>query len=891
MAFVALLGGLAGAVVMALSGAGLGALSGSLSSVAVLAMVFGGLGAFIGFALALLMQIRDRVTASERRIQALIAAAGTTASSEPASSEPAPSQPVPKPKPLWRPPSPAASKPSERPASPPSPSVFSGWARRAKAWLTGGNTIARVGILVLFVGAALLAKYAAESGLFPLEARLAAVALLGMGLLGLGWRLRHRHTGYALILQGGGVAILYLTLYASFRLFELLPAGPAFALMVTVALSAAVLAVAQNALVLAVIGFAGGFLAPLLTASGGGSHIGLFGYYTVLNLGVFAVAWFRAWRPLNVLGFVFTFAVSALWRGGGYAPAHLVSTDGFLILFFLMYVAVSLLPVRRRSVARLDYVSGTLVFGLPVVAFALHASLVADIEFALAWSALTLAVFYLLLALWLFRLPGPAWRLLAEAFAALGVIFASLTVPLALSSDATAAVWAVEGAGLLWLGARQGRRLARFFGVILQVLAAIAWGQAVSTGDMAAAAPIFNGPFLAAAGLAVAGYLSGLFLFRMGAARAGYERGAAPALLTWSILWALIAGVTEVARFAPGVVETAWLLAVPALVVALLALLGQRLSWPASFRLAPLLGAGFIAGATLLLAALSHPLAQGGWLGWPLLWLVYYGVLWRRDRDAGAWLPSLTPWLHALGLWTLALIAMRELPWWIDRAVSGVWPALAWGLVPAGLLVLCARAPDVWPWRVHARAYRWQGATPLVVIAALWVVLMNLGHDGDPGPLPYWPLLNPLDIGVALTLLAGITWWQAVKRPSTFAVPVWAALIFLWLSAALVRALHYVAGTPLGAEGLLRSVTVQMALSLFWAALGFAAMVIATRRGWRRVWIAGVVLLGVVVVKLFIVDLAGTETLARTISFLGVGLVLLVVGYFSPLPPRARESS
>ena len=157
MAFVALLGGLAGAVVMALSGAGLAALTGSLSSVAVLAMVFGGLGAFIGFALALLMQIRDRVTASERRIQALIAAAGSTASSESAPSEPAPSQPVPKPKPLWRPPPPAVSKSSERPASPAPPSVFSGWARRAKAWLTGGNTIARAGILVLFVGATLLA--------------------------------------------------------------------------------------------------------------------------------------------------------------------------------------------------------------------------------------------------------------------------------------------------------------------------------------------------------------------------------------------------------------------------------------------------------------------------------------------------------------------------------------------------------------------------------------------------------------------------------------------------------------------------------------------------------------------------------------------------------------
>ena len=73
------------------------------------------------------------------------------------------------------------------------------------------------------------------------------------------------------------------------------------------------------------------------------SFFSLFSYYTVLNLGVFLVAWFRAWRQLNLLGFLFTFGISALWRGGGYSREHLISTDLFLGLFFLMYVAVSLL--------------------------------------------------------------------------------------------------------------------------------------------------------------------------------------------------------------------------------------------------------------------------------------------------------------------------------------------------------------------------------------------------------------------------------------------------------------------------------------------------------------------------------------------------------------------
>lgn len=49
--------------------------------------------------------------------------------------------------------------------------------------------------------------------------------------------------------------------------------------------------------------------------------------------------------------------------------------------------------------------------------------------------------------------------------------------------------------------------------------------------------------------------------------------------------------------------------------------------------------------------------------------------------------------------------------------------------------------------------------------------------------------------------------------------------------------------------------------------------------------------MGVVVVKLFVVELGDTGTLTRVVSFLGVGALLLVVGYFAPVPPRRREVS
>ena len=78
-------------------------------------------------------------------------------------------------------------------------------------------------------------------------------------------------------------------------------------------------------------------------------------------------------------------------------------------------------------------------------------------------------------------------------------------------------------------------------------------------------------------------------------------------------------------------------------------------------------------------------------------------------------------------------------------------------------------------------------------------------------------------------------------------------------------------------------------MSIFWAFLALATMLIATRTRTRIVWLTGALLLGVVVIKLFLIDLSSIGTVERIVSFVGVGLLMLVLGYFSPLPPAAEE--
>jgi len=336
--------------------------------------------------------------------------------------------------------------------------------------LLRGNLMARAGVVVLFFGVAFLLKYTYQHVQVPIELRLAGVALAAVVLLAIGWRLRLTREGYGLALQGGGVGLLYLTIFGALRLFELLPAGPAFALLLAVAALSAVLAVLQDSRALAVLGASGGFLAPILASTGAGSHVALFSYYAVLNGGILAIAWFKSWRVLNVTGFVFTFGIATVWGVLRYSPDVYATTEPFLVLFFLMYVAIPVLFSRREAGRVERYLDTTLVFGVPLISFGLQVGLVRGFAYGSAWSALALGTFYLVLARALWARRGEGLRLLVEAFLALGMVFTTLAIPLAFDGRWTSAAWALEGAAIVWVGVRQQRLLARLFGILLQLL-------------------------------------------------------------------------------------------------------------------------------------------------------------------------------------------------------------------------------------------------------------------------------------------------------------------------------------------------------------------------------------------------------------------------------------
>ncbi len=183
-------------------------------------------------------------------------------------------------------------------------------------------------------------KYATQRNAFPIELRLIPVAVGAIGMLIFGWRLRHKKAPYALVLQGGAVGILYLTMFSAAKLYTVLPLGFTFFVMLSLVIFSCLLAILQDSRSLASLATVGGFLAPVLTSTGEGSHIALFSYYAFLNAGIFGIARFKAWRILNWLGFVFTFVIASLWGHESYRPEYFSTTEPFLVLFFLFYVLI-----------------------------------------------------------------------------------------------------------------------------------------------------------------------------------------------------------------------------------------------------------------------------------------------------------------------------------------------------------------------------------------------------------------------------------------------------------------------------------------------------------------------------------------------------------------------
>ncbi len=637
----------------------------------------------------------------------------------------------------------------------------------------------KIGIIVSLIGLGFLLREAAVRGWvdFTIEIRLAAATVFGLGLLGFGWHQRTRRPIYGRSLQGGGIAVLYLVTLAAYALYDLLAPLPALVAVVLITVAAGALAMIQGSLTPAMLGLIGGFSAPLLAFAWPQDHFEVFGFYAVLGVAVVAVSRRMAWPTLVLSGYVFTFVVAGLWLFAREEHNDWAQLQPFVAFFVLLYTLVPLAwpPVpssREEPVGFKDTWITPLVFCTPFAGLAMQALLVGHLRYGVAVSSGVLAVVHAAYRQLSRRLGGPG-KQIEVAYAALAVVFSATAVPLFLGASATSAIWAVQGAVLVWASSRWGSRLALLGGSILQVIAAVAYGVRLTSdsadwdspavfGFWAEATPVVNVYALGAVMLTACGLASAESLRRSSHFET-FRPWPQTVALVWGAGWFLFAETAAV-----------WLRLGLLPTVGLWAAQGAALTWVASRRRSlPVAAAGIAmqgaaAGAAVFKlsddAASLSPGSFGFWADTLPVVNQYFAI---------------TVFLAVCGIASAAAVSRfvgrRDDAW---RAV--IYSALALG----GAWFLFAESVEMWVragpfamaalWTVEGVVLVWFAARRSMVtgavlgtllqfaaaaVYAVWSVEDRLAADGADGSsaLTFWadetPLLNQY-FGVAVLLAA-----------------------------------------------------------------------------------------------------------------------------------------
>ena len=246
--------------------------------------------------------------------------------------------------------------------------------------------------------------------------------------------------------------------------------------------------------------------------------------------------------------------------------------------------------------------------------------------------------------------------------------------------------------------------------------------------------------------------------------------------------------------------------------------------------------------------------------------------------------------MAAFALWAASATAFCGIL--AGEILGGVWGQIGWLALPLALWLLLYLGRE----RAALRPYAAACSLLCGGYALMWLVANNALEPRTVQPFTYLPLLNPMDLA---GLLVGALWlrcvdlWQEEFELESEGLRLHLAgsvLLGLTLvSGAVLRLWYFYMGVGWTLHGIMASFSLQAALSIVWATTAIGLMVSGHRLGRRIRWMAGTGLMGVVVLKLFTVELGGSGGIARIVSFIGVGLLLLLVGWFAPVPPREGE--
>ena len=796
--------------------------------------------------------------------------------------------------------------------------------------LLGPRALAITGGIVTLLGIVFFFVLAVNRGWIGPTGRVALGGVAAALVFGGGLELRRRYgtTHAALAAVGAGLGGGYATLLAA-ALYDLIPNSGALVIAAGIAAVGLVTALRWRSEIVAGIGLIGAMLAPLaLTLPGYPSPVGT-AFAGIVFAGTAGVTIRMDWRALRVTGGIASFVQVLVLVGDTkyrfQAPADVLAVAAF---FTLVYAASGVVRQLRLKTSTLDPIATSFIAGGALVAVDATIHLFATSE-QRGFAFLAVSIAYAIAGTYFFT--RPATRDLSAFLSFVAFTLGAVALALLLNGQPLAYAWAAEAAGLAWLARRVREIRFQLWSAVYLVLA----GMHVLTIDerpsrllevtahpaagvgapiaVAAAAAIFSfyagpwkidvwsgrllesffagfaslGPALRRAGawtsLAFAVYalslvivaacsslawatvvLAGLWMsIGLAIFVAGMRRDAAH-LRVGALVWLLLTGalLVEQALRILGPTPRAWVFAIVGVASLIVSIAYCLESWSSSLEQPDVIA---VVSMACSLALFTYPIgedlagrAQGlALLGLAALFVAVSAFLYQRlSRDF-----STLYWIVAVGLVATAdaelLTGTYAVLGWAVAGVTVAWLAKRIGesrlylgagvflALAAGRAVIVQAPPSH---LFHAQTHPAYGAASIFIAAGAIVLAARIARD-------------ELD---RLHNYRTVFWWIA------------GAFVVYGLSLLILELFTRISHAGLDTE-FQRGHT---AVSAFWGALGLALLYVGLKRGWRSVRIAGLAFFAVSLVKIFLYDLPSLSAVTRALSFLAVGAVLLLGGFF-----------
>lgn len=415
---------------------------------------------------------------------------------------------------------------------------------------SSGKLLGSLGIAAVVIGVGFFIKYAFDNAWIGPAGRVMLGILIGAAGIALGQWLRKKYLGYSDLLMGGGLAILYLAIYASYGFYHLVDPMLAFLGMIVVTLVGVGFSMFNSTQTLAFVSFIGGFLAPFMIGQDQIVPWILFTYITIINAGILAILIHKKWPGLILIGLVATLMHFGFWYESSYDQTLLVPTLIFILIQFLIFTASSLVRiiVARQRANELDY----FILGSTALSFALicYDMLMPEYRVQTAIGSAIVAGLYLVIALIAYH-ENPEDRSINIFLPGLSVSFLTAAVPIQFSGPWIAAWWLIEALILYIIASKSSSRGFQVMGVVVYMLGLldVFWYIITYQAPPQGLTIFFNGPFVMLLMAIAVAYMIAFIYYRFGSTSPEIQKRGIAVFVVLANILTLYACTTQITEY------------------------------------------------------------------------------------------------------------------------------------------------------------------------------------------------------------------------------------------------------------------------------------------------------------------------------------------------------